>query len=98
MTVPDNRTITPSDCWHVASYALYCWPDAITSLRTFIAQQPDLQLSAESASGKLILLLDSPDEQAPLERLQQLEQQPGVIQVALVYHEIIDTPQEALPS
>lgn len=83
--------------WHIASFALFCRPERLDALRQQLDQYPELSLEAASAQGKLVVLLESQNDNAIPQCLAWFEQQPGVIQAALVYHQIIEAdPRELI--
>ena len=48
-----------------------------------------LELHQESPLGKLVVVLETEHERQILERIEQINQLPGVLNAALVYHEVL---------
>lgn len=80
---------TAEQSLHIASLAVYCRPDAVASLKQWLATQTGVSVPAESEQGKLVLLVETEQEQQILDLLEHLGQCAGVAHAALVYHEII---------
>ena len=73
---------------HVSSLVVHCRPDTIDELIEKITAMPDAEVPEHSEQGKLVVLLETDDESAIIERIGVIEHLAGVISVALVYHEI----------
>jgi len=80
---------------HIASLLVHCQPEQLAAVRANLARLPDLELHQSSAAGKQVVVLEARDEAAILERLQAIQQLPGVLNAALIYHELLDTEGEA---
>ena len=83
------------DVLHIASLLVHCHPDQLAALRANLARLPDLELHQSSPSGKLVVVLEARDEATVLERLHAIQQLPGVLGAALIYHERLDAEGEA---
>lgn len=83
------------DVLHIASLLVHCHPDQLASLRANLARLPDLELHQSSPSGKLVVVVEVQDEATVLERLHAIQQLPGVLGAALIYHERLDAEGEA---
>ena len=49
-----------------------------------------MELHQESAAGKLVVVLEAVHENQILQRIDQINNLPGVLNAALIYHEILD--------
>lgn len=76
--------------WHIASLAAYVRPEQLEQLKHWLLQHNNLEIEAESAQGKLVIVLESDHEKAIANFLDELREQDGVLNAALVYHEILD--------
>lgn len=83
------------DSLHIASLLVHCHPDSLAAVRANLARLPDLELHQCSPAGKQVVVLEARDESAILERLQAIQQLPGVLGAALIYHELLDPEGEA---
>lgn len=81
-----------SEPLHIASLLLHCRPQLLPGLLNNLRQLPDVELHQHSAEGKLVLVLEAGHEQQILARIDHLQQLPGVLNVALIYHEQL-TPE-----
>ena len=80
---------------HISSLVVHCRPDAIDSVIPAIEKFPDASVPEHSEEGKLVVLLETYNEGAVMQRISALEELAGVISVALVYHQIDDEPESA---
>mgnify|MGYP002714329694 CR=1 FL=1 len=80
---------------HIASLLVHCRPEWLAALKTNLQLLPGLELHQESPSGKLVVVLEAHDEATVLERLHAIQQLPGVLGAALIYHERLDAEGEA---
>ncbi len=81
---------------HIASLVVHVRPDAMTGLRSWLLAIPGVEIHAEDARGKLVVVTESHRAATAPELLDTLREQPGVIDAALVYHEILP-PEECAP-
>ena len=77
---------------HVASLVAHVRPGQLTTIQAWL-QQPQLHITAEihaeSAQGKLVIVTESAEEKCIANFLDELRNQPGVLNAALVYHEYL---------
>lgn len=76
--------------WHIASLAAHVRPEQLEQLKHWLLQHNNLEIEAESAQGKLVIVIESDHEKAIANFLDELRVQDGVLNAALVYHEILD--------
>lgn len=74
---------------HIASLLVHCRPEALPAVRSNLALLEDLELHQHSPEGKLVVVLEAKHEQRILERIDQIQQLPGVLSAALIYHELL---------
>ena len=77
------------DTVHIASLLVHCRPELLPALLANLQCLPDVELYQHSPEGKLVVVLETGHEQQILERIEQLQQLPGVLNVALIYHELL---------
>lgn len=83
------------DVLHIASLLVHCRPETLAALKDNLCLLPDLELHQESPAGKLVVVLEAEHESRILERLDQIQNLPGVLNAVLVYHELLDPEGEA---
>lgn len=71
--------------FHVASFVVQHRHEAAEALAAVIARHDDLDL-ARSSGFRSIVLCESDDQYALVDRMETLRAVPGVLNVALVYH------------
>jgi nitrate reductase NapD len=84
----ENLNAAPTHL-HIASLIAHVRPEKMLLLKHWLAGFNNIEIHAESAQGKLVLVTESDDEQAILRILDELRAQDGVLNAALVYHEQI---------
>ncbi len=78
---------------HIASFVVQHRDDAVQALSAFIAERGDLEL-VRSEGSRSIVLCESEDQYALIDRIETLRAVPGVLNVLLIYHHA--EPREAL--
>lgn len=73
---------------HISSLVVHCRPDAIDTVIAAITDLPEADVPEYSVEGKLVVLLETANEGVIMERIGSIENLPGVISAALVYHQI----------
>lgn len=72
---------------HIASLLVHVRPELLEAVKANLRRLDGLELHQESPLGKLVVVLESEREQHILERIEQINALPGVLNAALVYHE-----------
>ncbi len=72
---------------HITSLLVHCRPEWLAALKTNLQLLPGLELHQESPSGKLVVVLEAEHESRILAAIDHIQQLPGVLNAALVYHE-----------
>jgi nitrate reductase NapD len=72
---------------HVASFIVRARPEIAAVVAAGIAQMPDAQVYAVEA-GKIVVVVEASSERALADYMDELRQQPDVLMVSLVYHEM----------
>lgn len=81
---------------HVTSVLIYARPEALSLVLGWLERQPGAEVHASDEQGKVIVVIESAEPQTALDLMDQSREQPGVIDAALVYHELV-SPQEPTP-
>lgn len=96
MTSSSPETVSPliatqaaATTLHIASVMAQARPDALAAIKAWLNTLPEVEVHAENAQGKLVLVVETENERNILKLLDQFAAQPGAISAALVYHEIL---------
>jgi len=96
----DQDTHTPPPAQdpdtHIASFIVQHRDSAADALGALIAAHPDLELALPSPT-RSIVICESADRHAVMQRVDQLQALPGVLNVLLVYHHAEPAPALAEP-
>ncbi|MCF6780694.1 chaperone NapD [Stutzerimonas stutzeri] len=84
-----------NDALHIASLLVHCRPELIAAVKQNLALLPGLELHQESAAGKVVVVLEAEHESQILSTIDQIQQLPGVLNAALIYHELLSLEGEA---
>jgi nitrate reductase NapD len=74
---------------HIASLLIHARPELFEAVKANLRLLDGLELHQESPLGKLVVVLETEHEQQILERIEQINNLPGVLNAALVYHELL---------
>lgn len=77
---------------HIASLLVHCRPDLLEAVKRNLVLLPGTELHQESAAGKVVVVLEAEHENRILETISHIQQMPGVLNAALIYHELL-TPE-----
>lgn len=80
---------------HIASLVVLARPQLLEAVKANLRLLEGLELHQESAAGKLVVVLETADENQILQRIEQINNLPGVLNAALIYHELLDPAGEA---
>lgn len=80
---------------HIASVIVHVQPFALLSIQRWLEQQPGVEIHTVTDQGKLVVVIETHREQAILDLIDGITAQPGALNAALVYHEILN--EEAGP-
>lgn len=80
---------------HIASIIAHVQPAALARIQQWLEEKPGVEIHAQSDQGKLVLVMETPREQEILDLIDDITAQPGALNAALVYHEILQ--EEASP-
>ena len=76
---------------HISSLLVHVRPEWLAAVKANLRKLEGLELHQESPQGKLVVVLETEHERHILARLEQINALPGVLNAALVYHELLDT-------
>ncbi|MEE1866050.1 chaperone NapD [Pseudomonas auratipiscis] len=80
---------------HIASLVVLARPQLLEVVKANLRLLDGLELHQESAAGKLVVVLETANEHQILQRIDQINNLPGVLNAALIYHELLDPAGEA---
>ena len=83
--------------FHVASLLVYVRPAEADRVAAAVQQLNGTEVHATSPEGKMIVTVESGDEQAINDCLTAIQTHPGVVSAALIYHEVEQGPAAACP-
>jgi len=75
---------------HIASLLVHVRPELFAAVKANLRLLPGLELHQESPVGKLVVVLEAGHESQILQCIEQISNIPGVLNAALVYHELLD--------
>lgn len=79
---------------HIASLVVHARPELFDAVKANLRLLDGLELHQESAAGKLVVVLEADHENQILQRIDQINNLPGVLNAALIYHELLDPAGE----
>lgn len=79
---------------HIASLVVLARPELLDAVKANLRLLDGLELHQESAAGKLVVVLEADHEDQILQRIDQINNLPGVLNAALIYHELLDPAGE----
>jgi nitrate reductase NapD len=78
-----------SETLHIASLLVHARPELFEAVKANLRLFEGVELHQQSPLGKLVVVLETANEQQILERIDQISNLPGVLNAALVYHELL---------
>ena len=75
---------------HISSLLVHVRPEWLAAVKANLRQLEGLELHQESPQGKLVVVLETEHERQILARIEQINALPGVLNAALVYHELLE--------
>jgi periplasmic nitrate reductase NapD len=79
---------------HIASLLVHCRPELLEAVKQNLALLPGAELHQESAAGKVVIVLEADHERRILDTISHIQQMPGVLNAALIYHELLTSEGE----
>lgn len=84
-----------ADPLHIASLLVHVRPELLGAVKANLRLLEGLELHQESPLGKLVVVLEAEHESQILARIEQINALPGVLNAALVYHELLAAEGDA---
>jgi nitrate reductase NapD len=76
---------------HIASLVVLARPELLEAVKANLRLLDGVELHQESTAGKLVVVLETTHENQILQRIEQINNLPGVLNAALIYHEVLDS-------
>ena len=77
-----------NEMWHVCGLVVQAKPEAVPAVAEALAAMPETEVVAtEQEKGKLVVVMQSEDSNALLDRIESARNVAGVLAVSLVYHQ-----------
>lgn len=77
-----------NEMWHVCGLVVQAKPEAVPAVAEALAAIPETEVAAtEQEKGKLVVVMQSEDSNALLDRIESARNVAGVLAVSLVYHQ-----------
>ena len=77
-----------NEMWHVCGLVVQAKPEAVPAVADALAAMPETEVAAiEQEKGKLVVVMQSEDSNALLDRIESARNVAGVLAVSLVYHQ-----------
>jgi periplasmic nitrate reductase NapD len=70
---------------HLVSLIVHARPAELGSIRSVLAEMSGVEIHAENALGKIVITLETADEQEIVQRMGAIGELPGVLSTALVF-------------
>ncbi|KJZ33810.1 MULTISPECIES: chaperone NapD [Pseudomonas] len=80
---------------HIASLVVLARPELFEAVKANLRLLNGVELHQESLAGKLVVVLEMEKESEISQRINQINNLPGVLNASLVYHEILDVTGES---
>ena len=88
--MPHHSPIGSPEACHIASLVVLCQPGNLDAVAESICLLPGLEVPERDERGKLVALVEAPDEASLLDAIRSVEDLPGVISANLVFHQLDD--------
>jgi len=75
---------------HIASLVVLARPELFEAVKANLRLLNGVELHQESVAGKLVVVLETTHEDQILQRIDQINNLPGVLNAALIYHQVLD--------
>lgn len=76
---------------HIASFIVHARPEQFAAVLANLRLLADLEVHQHSPEGKLVVVIEAVDEQLIMQRIEQINGLPGVLNAALIYHECLSS-------
>lgn len=74
---------------HIASFIVHARPEQLDAVLANLRLLDDLDVHQHSPQGKAVVVIEAVDGKLILQRIDQVNALPGVLNAALIYHECL---------
>ncbi len=74
--------------WHISSLIVHAHPEALARIRPALARLPGIEIHAEAPNGKMVITLETENEQTIVEHINTISLLDGVLAATLVFHHV----------
>lgn len=79
---------------HISSHVVHVDPSVLSATRVAIDALPGLESHAASDDGRVIVTIEADSEGASMALVGQMSELPGVLAVAMVFHQYEPNPEQ----
>jgi nitrate reductase NapD len=79
---------------HISSVIVGALPAQVADVQCALAALPGVEIHATADDGRMIVSIESADEDVTLSHFETIRQLPGVLAASLVYHQYESNPDE----
>ncbi|HEY8567877.1 chaperone NapD [Microbulbifer sp.] len=79
--------VTDNPSLHIVSLIVHVRPQQLASVSHWMHERPDLEIHLGNEEGKLVVVVETPDQFQINEIIEAIKDRAGVLNVAMVYHE-----------
>jgi nitrate reductase NapD len=87
-----------TDVVHISSLIVHLKPDYLTAVIESISEISGLEVQGHNESGKLVVTMETPTEHDVIDAIRVINDQPGVLNTSLIFHQIDDAGVEDISS
>jgi nitrate reductase NapD len=80
--------------FHISGYVVQAQPVQVEEIIAAIDEMPGAEIHGSNEFGKMVLTLETRKEEDIAQRIIEINSLPGVINTALVYHQVDEDPSE----
>ena len=83
-----------AEVFHISSLIVRTLPGSFDDISAALTRMPDTDIYQSDPRGKIVVVLETDDEDGIASRLSAIEALPGVLNASLIYHHIEETVQD----
>jgi nitrate reductase NapD len=74
---------------HISSFIVYCRAEKHAVIEQSLKTMPHLEIHGADGKGKFVLVTEAPHQGVILDRIEQITALEGVVDVSMVYHQVM---------
>jgi len=87
---------TEGSSLHISSIVVHVYPARLAPVRGAVDEMPGLETHAATDDGKLVVTIEAPSEGESVVLMDNVRALPGVLAVAMVFHQCETDPDEEI--